>query len=48
MNKKYQDGATVFKGDEAEDDDHGLALHLTHLEQLHLSQGELCTSQQCL
>ena len=31
----------VCKGDEAEDDDHGLALHLPHLEHLHLSQGQL-------
>ena len=30
----------IFGGDEAEDDDHGLALHLTHLEHLHLPQGQ--------
>ena len=34
---------TVFlvQGDEAKDDYHGLALHLPHLEHLHLSQGQL-------
>ena len=32
----------IFGGDEAEDDDHGLALHLPHLEHLHLPQGEMC------
>ena len=32
-----------FKGDEAKDDNHGLALHLPHLEHLHLPQGELLT-----
>ena len=30
----------IFEGDEAEDDDHGLALHLPHLEHLHLPQGQ--------
>ena len=30
----------IFGGDEAEDDDHGLALHLPHLEHLHLPQGQ--------
>ena len=39
VNSYYID---VCKGDEAEDDDHGLALHLPHLEHLHLPQGELC------
>ena len=38
---------TVFlvQGDEAKDDDHGLALHLPHLEHLHLSQGQLLKFQ---
>ena len=30
----------IFGGYEAEDDDHGLALHLPHLEHLHLPQGQ--------
>ena len=37
----------IFGGDEAEDDDHGLALHLPHLEHIHLPQGQFTQKIHC-